>query len=838
MSLMKCCFDTELPDVVDSVIQKCTDPGCCCVCCSALRPRYKRLVDNIFPALPQDGLVKNNMEKLTFYSLSSPEKLDRIGEYLFQRASRDIHRRRTGFVVIAMEAMDQLLVACHAQTLNLFVESFLKMVQKLLESTEPQLQILATQSFVRFANIEEDTPSYHRRYDFFVSKFSSMCHSNHNVPDMRDKIRAAGIKGLQGVVRKTVSDDLVENIWEPVHMDKIVPSLLYNMQNSRYHTKEADTPEPPQEENCDPPALAETCMRELVGKASFGHIRSVLRPVLRHLDLHELWVPNQFAIHTFRIIMFSIQAQYSYTVVETLMAHLDDNSKSNPKIRTSIADVLSKIIAIAAGESVGPSVLEIINSLLMHLRVSVTREAPSDDPQAQRDEKLYQEALINALGEFANHLPDYQKIEIMMFIMSKVPYPSLDHLRGFSGPGDVLLQNILLKSLLKVGTKYQTIHFNTTFPMSFLEPLLRMSLAADPDMRLLVQKILHTLIDRHHNLDKLLKPTVNISELELTLEKSSRPDIIFIRKHGHEIYLSLYESLEQANNTVENIEAVYTTLALLIAELASEETVMDLLRLVISIQDMALTNGTLSTAQKFNLHAVVASLLVMIPNVVPIPSLREYAEKIIILRQTMAPYLLPELLARYDVEPGPIPAELLVDQAVVAEKLRNAGMDATRLQSAAPFAGQHRHSWADASAPVRPSGSGSVADLGSFQVDVDSAQSSPGIERKQPEEKLTFESMKKILSDPGDSKKEAEEEKKIQLNNTFRTAAFEELFSRTQAKNDILQNKLNEIFSKLTAGPIDGIRAPPTPTPSLKQDENVRTNPPAYEVLFPELFVY
>ena len=31
--------------------------------------------------------------------------------------------------------------------------------------------------FVKFSNIEEDAPSYHRRYDFFVSKFSSMCHS-------------------------------------------------------------------------------------------------------------------------------------------------------------------------------------------------------------------------------------------------------------------------------------------------------------------------------------------------------------------------------------------------------------------------------------------------------------------------------------------------------------------------------------------------------------------------------------------------------------------------------------------------------------------------------------
>jgi hypothetical protein len=45
-----------------------------------------------------------------------------------------------------MDAMDQLLVACHAQTLNLFVESFLKIVQQLLESQETEMQLLATQS--------------------------------------------------------------------------------------------------------------------------------------------------------------------------------------------------------------------------------------------------------------------------------------------------------------------------------------------------------------------------------------------------------------------------------------------------------------------------------------------------------------------------------------------------------------------------------------------------------------------------------------------------------------------------------------------------------------------
>lgn len=58
-----------------------------------------------------------------------------------------------------------------------------------------------------------------------------MCHGNHENVEMRDSIRVAGVRGLQGVIRKTVSDDLVENIWDRQHMEKIVPSLLFNMQN-------------------------------------------------------------------------------------------------------------------------------------------------------------------------------------------------------------------------------------------------------------------------------------------------------------------------------------------------------------------------------------------------------------------------------------------------------------------------------------------------------------------------------------------------------------------------------------------------------------------------------
>ncbi len=50
------------------------------------------------------------------------------------------------YVCIAMEALDQLLMACHCQSINLFVESFLTMVRKLLEADKPNLQILGTNS--------------------------------------------------------------------------------------------------------------------------------------------------------------------------------------------------------------------------------------------------------------------------------------------------------------------------------------------------------------------------------------------------------------------------------------------------------------------------------------------------------------------------------------------------------------------------------------------------------------------------------------------------------------------------------------------------------------------
>lgn len=459
-----------------------------------------------------------------------------------------------------MEAMDSLLKACHAQNLNLFVESFLKMVQKLLEDHSLNLQIMATNSFLIFANIEEDTPSYHRRYDFFISKFSSLCYAVNDSEEMQGNLRLAGIKGLQGVIRKTVSDDLVENIWDKHHMDKIVPSLLFNMQHGPLtaieDTNTASTPW----------ALAESVVRELVSRASFSHIRAVLTPLLTNLDKQDLWVPNKFAIHTFRIVMISIQPQYSYTVVETLMTHLDQHKNSSPKIKTSIAVVLSKIIAIAAGESVGPSALEIINTLLNHLRISVKE---LDRPESSQ----YQEALINALGNFANHHPDYQKIEIMLFIINTVPDMSK------STKEDVLLKNILLKSLLKVGVQYRTTSYEKAFPASFLQPLMKMARVPHAPARVIVMQIFQVLLDRHSN-HKIVDSISIYDYNNLSLEPPSRSDIMFLHKYGTRLMQALIDGIAQDDDT-EATAATFKTAALMVVEMSCADTIQEFILFVL-----------------------------------------------------------------------------------------------------------------------------------------------------------------------------------------------------------------------------------------------------------------
>uniref|UniRef100_A0A8C5HBA3 EFR3 homolog B n=1 Tax=Gouania willdenowi TaxID=441366 RepID=A0A8C5HBA3_GOUWI len=804
-------------------------------------PRYKRLVDNIFPEDPEDGLVKANMEKLTFYALSAPEKLDRIGAYLSERLSRDVARHRYGYVCIAMEALDQLLMACHCQSINLFVESFLKMVRKLLESDKPNLQILGTNSFVKFANIEEDTASYHRSYDFFVSRFSEMCHSSYEDPDIRTKIRMAGIKGLQGVVRKTVNDELQANIWDPQHMDKIVPSLLFNLQSGERTESRSPSPlQASEKEKESPMELTERCFRELLGRAAYGNIKNAVTPVLMHLDNHSLWEGKSFAVRCFKIIMYSIQSQHSHLVIQQLLGHLDANSKNSATVRAGIVEVLLEAAAIAASGSVGPTVLEVFNTLLRQLRLSVDYELTGTyDGNTNigtkiikaHEERQLQEAVIRTIGSFANTLPTYQRSEVMLFIMGKIPVPGVHPALTSTGSGPEgtrMIQIMLLKSLVQV-TGFQTTNMLTALPSSFLEPLLSFSLTEDPEVRLLVLQILLSLIDRHDNRPKFanISSISDISMLKLKVDKCSRQDNLFMKKHGQQLYRHIYLGCKEQSSGRQHYESLFALLGLLSVELANEEVVVDLIRLALALQDLALsTDEGLPVYTRCAVHALAAAYLNLICQLTTVPAFCQHIHEVIEVRQKNTPYLLPEDVfvdnPKLASSLEKVEGDVLFLQSKITEVLGGSGYNTERL--ATPYVPQYTDE-------DRLSKRKSIGETISLQVEVES-RNSPEKEERTPAEEITFETLKNAIVDSV-GMEEQERERRRQVVEKFQKAPFEEIAAHCGARASMLQSKLNQIF-EIT------IRPPPSPSGTISSGygQSQSRSVPIYEMKFPDLCVY
>ena len=67
-------------------------------CCGYCRkPRYKRLLDSLFPEDSNDERpVAVNMDKFIYFAQSSPEDLDKMGKYLTIRLRKSLHREKTG----------------------------------------------------------------------------------------------------------------------------------------------------------------------------------------------------------------------------------------------------------------------------------------------------------------------------------------------------------------------------------------------------------------------------------------------------------------------------------------------------------------------------------------------------------------------------------------------------------------------------------------------------------------------------------------------------------------------------------------------------------------------
>ncbi|CAB0016431.1 unnamed protein product, partial [Nesidiocoris tenuis] len=185
---------------------------------------------------------------------------------------------------------------------------------------------------------------------------------------------------------------------------------------------------------------------------------------------------------------------------------------------------------------------------------------------------MYMEALISCLGEFTSHLPDYQKVEIMVFILSKIP--------SESSQTDILLREMLLKSLLIL-----------YLPCSFIG-----SASA-----------------------ALLAPG-NVTFGPGSSSSSARPSRQPVATARAQVFLC-------SGHTVRAVLSLYTSLAL-IAIMINLHTLPSYLALLVRIQDIALNNHSLSVLQKVNLHSLVVILFNLMANLLTLSPLQAYARQV------------------------------------------------------------------------------------------------------------------------------------------------------------------------------------------------------------------
>lgn len=269
----------------------------CCACC-CFYPKYKRRVDNIYPRNLDLPLIKAEVDKLQYYAKIHPEKLSKIGEYLYQNLKWGLSGtyKNKNYVKNTVEAVDKILLVITPQDLNYYAGNYLKIVKKLLEQVGAstistsnsgglnaasnnkntinnkenasskiisesggggasntnnnneslEYQKMAAMLFQKFCEKEAanlSTTSYNLNYDTFVCQFSSMCYNNNKDEKNRAEIRSSGLQCLATMVKRLVPDDSLRASYLWDNMDKIVPALLFIMHEtflSSYKPTEID----------------------------------------------------------------------------------------------------------------------------------------------------------------------------------------------------------------------------------------------------------------------------------------------------------------------------------------------------------------------------------------------------------------------------------------------------------------------------------------------------------------------------------------------------------------------------------------------------------------------
>ena len=105
------------------------------------------VVNSIYPAKPNDDIVKPNLDKVTMIGISKPQKLVSICSLLESNVKNHLARKKFNYAIIGAKALDALATTCH-NDLNMFISNISNVIKMLLDyNVEPQQPALKVKAF-------------------------------------------------------------------------------------------------------------------------------------------------------------------------------------------------------------------------------------------------------------------------------------------------------------------------------------------------------------------------------------------------------------------------------------------------------------------------------------------------------------------------------------------------------------------------------------------------------------------------------------------------------------------------------------------------------------------